>query len=134
MDLPLTLSPPTVVQDGKTVYYNISGDLLGLSEFHLRLVSNVSGRGTCDRDGDGDAGVFTFHLSAILFLATICIVGNSTVIFVMMKEKKSLNSPLNYFITSLAVSDLFQGIIYGIYNLGHINVDNIRFTIGKSLL
>eukprot|EP00914_Ancora_sagittata_P003787 GHVO01008159.1.p1 GENE.GHVO01008159.1~~GHVO01008159.1.p1 ORF type:complete len:104 (+),score=8.12 GHVO01008159.1:39-314(+) len=85
---------------------------------------------SCARDADGDTAVFTFHLSAILILATFCIFGNSIVIFVMLKEK-CLQSPLNHFITSLAVSDLAQGVIYAVYNIGHINVDIIRDTIGQ---
>ncbi|ELU04673.1 hypothetical protein CAPTEDRAFT_198123 [Capitella teleta] len=105
-----------------------SSDINGTLGQDLLRVKNENFSVTCARDADGDTAVFTFHLAAILTLATICIFGNSVVIFVMIKEK-GLQSPLNHFITSLAVSDLAQGVIYAIYNIGHINVDIIRNTL-----
>lgn len=87
-----------------------------------------TGQPECDISGDGNA-VFLFHLSGILALASVSIAGNSVVIYIMLKDK-TLNSPLNYFITSLAISDLVQGVLYAIYNIGHINIDYIRLTIG----
>ena len=89
-----------------------------------------TGKTMCVRDSGGGDSVFTFHMSGILLISIVCVICNSLVIFVMAKNR-NLDSPLNYVITSLAVSDLLQGVAYGAYNLSHINVDNIRYTLGN---
>ena len=102
----------------------------GVEITSYELTSSATSINKCKSDSPEDPAAFTVQLSGILFLAALCIFGNSIVIYVMVKDK-SLNSPLNYFITSLAISDLMQGVIYAIYNIGHINVDSIRLTLGK---
>ena len=85
----------------------------------------------CDNQSGGDTAVFSFHLSAISVIAGICIFGNTLVIFVMTQKNK-IKTPFNSLITSLAASDLLQGLVYALYNLSHINIDFIRFTLGQS--
>ena len=105
-----------------------SWTLYATTEFNVS--TQQDNRTSCPIDAEEDAAVATFHLTSILLLACICIIGNTLVIIVMTREK-SLNSPLNYFITSLAASDLAQGTIYAIYNISHIDVDVIRYTLGS---
>ena len=94
-------------------------------------VGSSSVEDLCSRsDADANVGVYTFHLVGILGMATVCIVGNCLVIFVMTKECK-LNTPLNCFIVSLACSDLCQGVLYAIYNVSHINVKSVRGALGE---
>lgn len=88
----------------------------------------------CRRSSADDSiGVYTFHLIGILGMATLSIVGNSIVIFIMVKECK-LASALNCFIVSLAASDLSQGVLYAIYNISHLNVPSVRYALGKYVL
>ena len=84
----------------------------------------------CPRDAGEDAAVATFHLATILSLACICIIGNTLVIIVMTRDE-TLSTPFNNFIISLAVSDLAQGTVYATYNVSHIDVDAIRYTLGS---
>ncbi|ELU09280.1 hypothetical protein CAPTEDRAFT_192498 [Capitella teleta] len=78
--------------------------------------------GFCEKaDADGSVALYTFHLVGILGMASLAIVGNSIVIFIMTTECK-LSNALNCFIVNLACSDLLQGVLYAIYNISHLNV------------
>jgi hypothetical protein len=82
-------------------------------------------------DSDANTGVYAFHLIGILGMATLCIIGNSIVIFIMTREC-DMNSPLNCFIVSLGCSDLLQGILYAVYNISHLPVPAIRLALGRT--
>ncbi len=78
------------------------------------LTTNI-GTGTVTRDDTYEKVYFT-SVSAVAFVA---IVGNLIVIIVMLRTGR-LRTPTNYFMISLAFSDLMQAVTYPLYNFGHI--------------
>ena len=73
---------------------------------------------------------YTFYYSLILVMAVIAVVGNVLVIKVICGNR-ALRSPANYFVISLAVSDLMQGVAYPVYNVSHMELPEILLTLGE---
>ncbi len=64
----------------------------------------------------------------VTVIAFVSIVGNILVITVMLRTPK-LRIPSNYFIINLGFSDLMQGIVYPVYNIGQMP----RFKLARSM-
>ncbi len=60
-----------------------------------------------------------FYLLFMSIIAAVTIVGNTLVIVVFLKRAE-VRVPANYFIISLAFSDLIQGVTFHCYNLSHL--------------
>ena len=73
-----------------------------------------------------------YYYGSILFLTTLNLIGNSMVILSMFRHR-NLRVPSNYFIFSLAWSDLLLGITYPIYNVAHLEHPTITEVFGKFL-
>ncbi len=68
-----------------------------------------------------------FYLLSISLIAVVTIVGNTLVLVVFLKRAE-LRVPANYFIISLAFSDLIQGMTYTCYNISHLyDIQNGRY-------
>ena len=79
---------------------------------------STTGQPQCQRDTDNDlATIITFDIATIL-ICTFSVVGNSLVLYVINKSPE-LVQPMNYFIFSLAISDLLQGTVYPVYTFAH---------------
>ena len=78
-----------------------------------------------------DIAFFVYYYGGLIVLSTIGIVGNSMVI-VGITRHKSLRTPNNYFIFSLALSDFLLGIIYPIYDVTHLDEDYANELLGNS--
>ncbi len=74
-----------------------------------------AGAGTATRDHTFEE----FYFTSVSVVALVSIVGNLIVIIVMLSTER-LRTPTNYFMISLAVSDLMIGVTYPLYNFGHI--------------
>ena len=83
-----------------------------------------------DSFSQSDYVFYGVYLSGIFILSSISIIGNGLVINAMLKHRQ-LRVPGNYFILSLACSDMLLGIVYPIYNVSHIDAKEIHDTIGK---
>ena len=96
--------------------------------------NNVSSTSNEDSTNDyepSDIVFFVYYYGCLSVLSTIGIVGNSMVI-VGITRHRSLRTPNNYFILSLALSDLLLGVIYPIYDVTHLDEDYINEPLGNS--
>ena len=80
-----------------------------------------------------DIAFFVYYYGGLLVLSTIGIVGNSMVI-VGITRHRSLRTPNNYFILSLALSDLLLAILYPIYDVTHLDDDYANELLGNHSL
>ncbi len=85
---------------------------------HEKMDNISSDNQNCSVDGYVDNHYYLFYISMIGVIGCVSIVGNILVITVMLRTAK-LRIPSNYFIINLAFSDLMQGLVYPIYNIGH---------------
>ncbi|OWF53320.1 Dopamine D2-like receptor [Mizuhopecten yessoensis] len=69
--------------------------------------------------GETSFGYLVFYMS-VFFFVTLITVGGNCIIIVTVLRHRDLQQPCNYMIASLAASDLIFGLIYPIYNIGHI--------------
>ena len=77
-----------------------------------------------------DIVFYTFNIGLICLISVVNIVGNTLVIQSVLRHR-TLKVPGNYFILSLACSDLITGIIYPVYNISHMVIGNVLNTLGK---
>ena len=77
-----------------------------------------------------DIAFFVYYYGGLLALSAIGIVGNSMVI-VGITRHRSLRTPNNYFIFSLALSDLLLAILYPIYDVTHLDGDYANELLGN---
>ena len=75
---------------------------------------------------------YTINIGLICLISTINIIGNTLVIQGVLRHR-TLNTPENYFILSLACSDLVMGIIYPFYNVSHMEIAGVLEVLGKEL-
>ncbi len=87
-----------------------------------------SGTEECAVDRYEDIYYNAFYLTLITVIACVSIVGNVLVIIVMLRTPK-LRTPSNYFFINLGFSDLMQGILYPVYNIGQMPY----FELAKSM-
>ncbi|XP_064594380.1 octopamine receptor beta-1R-like [Liolophura sinensis] len=80
----------------------------------------------CSKDS---VGFLVYYLGFLFTITVINVIGNILVISTFVRHPK-LQQPCNYFITSLAVSDLFAGIVYTLYNLAHLESIGLRESLG----
>ncbi len=94
-----------------------SFDISPSQSVHLDSLTTDIGAGTdtATRDDTYER----FYFTSISAVALVFIVGNLIVIIVMLRTER-LRTPTNYFMISLAVSDLTQGVVYPLYNFGYI--------------
>ena len=77
-----------------------------------------------------DIGFFIYYYGILLTLSVIGIVGNSMVVVGIVRHS-ALRTPANYFILSLAISDLLLAICYPIYDVTHLDDDYIQEALGN---
>ena len=73
---------------------------------------------------------YTINIGLICLISAVNIIGNTLVIQSVLRYR-TLNTPGNYFILSLACSDLVMGIIYPFYNVSHMEISNVLDVLGK---
>ena len=72
-------------------------------------------------NGDSlDIVFFVYYLGVLTVLSLVGIVGNTMVIRALFLHR-DLRSPNNYFVLSLAVSDLLLGVTYPLYDVLHLS-------------
>ncbi|KAJ8315356.1 hypothetical protein KUTeg_007506 [Tegillarca granosa] len=62
--------------------------------------------------------IYYYGIFCVIFVVNIC--GNTLVICTMLRHR-ALRQPCNYILLSLAVSDIFIGVIYPLYNVSHLD-------------
>ena len=77
-----------------------------------------------------DIVFYTFNIGLICLISVVNIVGNTLVIQSVLRHR-TLKVPGNYFILSLACSDLITGIIYPFYNVSHMVIGDVLNVLGK---
>ncbi len=93
----------------------------------VSVTTNIgAGASTATRDDTYEK----FYFTSISAVALVSIVGNFIVIIVMLGTKR-LRTPTNYFMISLGFSDLMQGVVYPLYNFGHISGFALTEVFGK---
>ncbi len=90
-------------------------DIASSQSVDLDSLTTDIGAGTITRDDTYEK----FYFTSVSAVALVSIVGNLIVIIVMLRTKR-LRIPTNYFMISLAVSDLMIGVTYPLYNFGHL--------------
>ncbi|XP_033736887.1 octopamine receptor beta-2R-like [Pecten maximus] len=91
----------------------------------------MSGNVSVNPFGEMSLGYLVFYVTVFLLL-TLIIVGGNCVIIVTILRHRDLQQPCNYLIVSLAASDLLFGILYPIYNLGHLRDNTITRLLASS--
>lgn len=81
-------------------------------------------------DLEDDLYFIIYYYGFFLSLSFINIPGNILVIVTILKHRR-LRIPNNYFLVSLAVSDLLIGFVYPIYNISHLEVSWIKGPLGE---
>ena len=84
----------------------------------------------CGSAGTPDIIFYVYYYGFLLLLSLINMVGNGMIIHCVLRHRR-LRVPGNYFIVSLACSDLILGIVYPIYNVSHMELGAIQRTLGK---
>ncbi|XP_077863219.1 trace amine-associated receptor 7d-like [Saccoglossus kowalevskii] len=69
---------------------------------------------------------YSYYYSVLILLTIINIAGNSLVIGSVARYRKLRNNINNYFLTSLACSDILNGITYTLYQLSHMTVGHMH--------
>lgn len=73
--------------------------------------------------------LYYYGIFCVIFVVNIC--GNFLVICTVVRHR-TLRQPCNYILLSLAISDVFIGIIYPLYNISHLDtVPGISQPLGK---
>ena len=67
-----------------------------------------------------DTIFFVYYFGILVLLSIVGIIGNTMVIRALALHP-SIRTPNNYFVLSLAVSDLFLGVAYPIYDVLHLS-------------
>lgn len=67
-----------------------------------------------------DIGFLVYYLGILFVIMCVNIPGNCLVISTVLRHD-TLRQPCNYYIVSLAVTDLLIGIVYPIYNISHLS-------------
>ena len=93
---------------------------------------SLYGSNTTATTSDGDALFYAYYYGVLFLLTLVGLVGNILVIRAVWKHDK-LRLPANYFIFSLACSDLGLVLLYPIYNVSHIEDEGIKATLGEYL-
>ncbi|KAL5005700.1 hypothetical protein ScPMuIL_016858 [Solemya velum] len=68
---------------------------------------------------DDETGFAVYYYGLYFPMFLINVIGNPIVICTILRHER-LRKPTNYFLVSLATSDLLIGILYPIYSLGHL--------------
>lgn len=77
---------------------------------------------------------YVYYYGMFSIIASINIPGNILVIRTVMRTP-NLRQPCNFYIVSLAVTDLLIGFIYPVYNISHLeHVPEISRPLGKKYL
>ncbi len=77
-----------------------------------------------------DVGFLTYYYGLFIVITLVNIPGNIIVIVTVLRHEH-LRQPCNYYISSLAVSDLLRAFVYPVYNISHIGVATISDPLGE---
>ena len=95
------------------------------------LISASSSTTDDDEYGTPTDYVFLIYYYGLLcLLSVINLTGNALVIQCLVRHRH-LRVPGNYFIFSLAFSDLCLGLTYPVYNVSHMEIARVRQALGK---
>jgi hypothetical protein len=72
---------------------------------------------------------YAYYYGLLSVLTIVNVAGNTAVISSILRHRQ-LRLPANYFLFSIACSDLILGIIYPIYNVSHIDRPEIKRVLG----
>ena len=81
-------------------------------------------RRTENGDGDRDREKVYIYVYIYIYIYIYCWQTSSC-------NYRGLRTPSNYFIFSLALSDLLLGLVYPVYTLGHVNLPQIKASLGE---
>lgn len=75
--------------------------------------------------------VFNIYYYGLFFTLTLInIPGNILVVTTVLRHRQ-LRQPANYFLVSLAFSDLLMGCLYPVYNISHLDIPSVSGTLGE---
>ena len=119
---------PTQVTSGDyintiTPWINTSSSNCSKSDDNFRV---INGSTVFDHS---DIIFYTIYFVLLFTLSVVNFIGNGLVIYCVLRQRK-LRVPGNYFIVSLACSDLASGIVYPVYNISHMESVEIQKSIG----
>ena len=85
-----------------------------------------------DTSESTEVGFMCYYYGIFLVLTLVNFSGNSLILTSI--RHRNLRTPGNYFIFSLAASDLLHGIVYTVYNISHMELAGVRIFICKYIL
>jgi muscarinic acetylcholine receptor M2 len=100
------------------------------SYYCLNCSNNVTERKVAMVSSVGDELFYMYYLGLLGLLTLVNVIGNSVVISSILRHRQ-LRVPGNYFLFSIACSDLMLGLLYPIYNVSHIDLPHIQRVLGK---
>ena len=109
---------------------------VSLLSWYMKLISTTKRSSTTTavpRVEYKDIPFFVFYYLPMAALSVLCIIGNGIIIHVLPRHA-SLRTPANYFLLSLAVADLFHGILYPIHQVGHMEIPAVSNAFGKFVI
>ena len=139
MDIPVLIRLPWTelphIKPSKTTVHNVTAIV---SETYQRYSWNLFNMNTTERIDltslpplhSDDIVFYTFNIGLICLISVVNIVGNTLVIQSVLRHR-TLKVPGNYFILSLACSDLITGIVYPFYNVSHMVIGDVLNALGK---
>ena len=71
-----------------------------------------------------DVVFYCYYYGVFLVIALVNFCGNGLIL--VSARRRNLRTPENYFIFSLATSDLIHGMVYICYNVSHMEIPAVR--------
>ncbi len=72
---------------------------------------------------------YVYYYALLIGITTVNLLGNTMIIIAVIRHKR-LRSSNNYFIISLAISDIVLGIAYTLYNSSHMRIQGLYDNLG----
>ena len=76
-----------------------------------------------------DIAYYCYYYGIFLLITLVNFCGNSLIL--VSARRRNLRTPENYFIFSLAVSDILYGMVYTLYNIGKMEVQAVKVITSK---
>ena len=76
-----------------------------------------------------DIGFYCYYYGIFFVITLVNLCGNSLIL--VSARRKNLRIPENYFIFSLAVSDILYGVTFTLYNIVHMDIPAVKLMTSK---
>ena len=78
-----------------------------------------------------DIGFYCYYYGTFFAITLVNLCGNSLIL--VSARRRNIRTPENYFIFSLAVSDILYGVTYTLYNINHMDFHAVKIMTSKHL-